>query len=299
MSINPNTSKRWSIKNDEIKIDVAEYGAELKKLESKKGVNYIWCSDPKYWSYCAPFLWPSVGTLKDKETYYEGKLYQVRQHGILRNQDFKMVDIKDDEITFENEYNEETLKEYPYKYKVVVNYKLDGKKLYTNVTIYNLNDKMMPFSFGGHPAFNCPIYEGEDFKDYRIVFEKEESFDSPHCSPKGLLDYSVIDARYRNLKELYLTKNMFFLDTIIDTNVKSQEVELLNKDNKGIRFTFKGFKTLALWTPFNDAPFICIEPWNGYNDLVDSDKDFVKKDGIIKLEAKGEYKATYVMEIIE
>ena len=290
--------KRWSIKNEYLSAEICEYGAELKKLECK-GIDYIWYSDPKYWSYCAPILWPSVGTLKDKEAYFKGKLYKHTQHGLLRNQDFKLVSLKDDEIVLENYYNDNTLSMYPYKYHAIISYKLEGKKIYTKVEIINLDSDVMPFNIGGHPAFNCPMYDGDKFNDYVIEFEKEETFASPHIMPNATLDFSRIDARYNNLKVLNLNKNMFFLDTIINTNVKSKSVKLLNKDGKGIKFDFDGFKTLAIWTPFNDAPFVCIEPWNGYNDLIDSDKDFLKKKDLIKLNSNEKYSVGYTIEIID
>lgn len=292
-------SARWTLKNEYLNIEVSEYGAELKKLESSKGVNYIWCSDPKYWSYSAPILWPVVGTLRDKETYFNGVLYKHRQHGILRNQDFKLVSKSEAELCFENEYSSDTLKEYPFKYKARISYKIDGKKVYTNIEIENLDDKDMPFNIGGHPAFNCPIYDGEKFSDYVVEFSEEESFDSPHIMPNATLDFSRVDARYRGLTTLNLTKNMFFLDTIINTNVKSKSVKLLNPKGLGIKFSFDGFKTLAIWTPFNDAPFVCLEPWNGYNDLVDSDKDFLKKADLIILKPNEKYKVGYIMEVID
>ena len=292
-------SERWTLKNEYLTIEVSEYGAELKKLQGSNGVSYLWCSDPKYWGYSAPFLWPVVGTLRDKETYFDGKLYKLRKHGILRNSEFKLVSKTDNELCFENEYDSETLKEYPFKYRARINYKIDGKCLYTNIEIENLDNKDMPFNIGCHPAFNCPIFEGEKFSDYVVEFEKEEYFDSPHIMPNATLDFSRIDARYRGLKTLNLTKNMFFLDTIINTNVKSKSVKFLNPKGLGLKFSFDGFKTFAMWTPFNDAPFICLEPWNGYNDLVDSDKDFLKKADLITLKPNDKYKVGNIIEIID
>lgn len=290
--------KRWSIKNEWLKAEICEYGAELKKLECN-GIDYIWYSDPKYWSYSAPFLWPICGALKDHETYIKGDLYKLTKHGVLRNQDFNLVSLKDDEIILESYYNDDTLSKYPYKYKAVVSYKLECKKIYTKIEIINLDSDLMPFNIGAHPAFNCPIYPGDKFNDYVIEFEEEETFASPHIMPNATLDFSRIDARYNGLKVLNLNKNMFFLDTIINNNLKSKSVKLLNKESKGLKLSFDGFSTLSIWTPFNDAPFICIEPWIGYNDLVDSDKDFLKKKDLIKLNSNEKYSIGYTIEILD
>ena len=32
---------------------------------------------------------------------------------------------------------------------------------------------------GGHPAFNVPLVDGEDFTDYKVKFEKPETADCP------------------------------------------------------------------------------------------------------------------------
>ena len=74
---------------------------------------------------------------------------------------------------------------------------------------------------------------------------------------------------------------------------------LLNKENKGIKFSYPGFKTLAIWTPFNDAPFVCLEPWIGYNDHHDTKGYFKDKDDIITLKPNEEFSAAFIVEIIK
>ena len=40
--------------------------------------------------------------------------------------------------------------------------------------IKNTGDKEMPFSFGLHPGFNCPLCEEERFEDYTMRFSNPE-----------------------------------------------------------------------------------------------------------------------------
>ena len=40
--------------------------------------------------------------------------------------------------------------------------------------VKNTGEEDMPFFVGGHPAFRCPLFEGEDYTDYKLVFEKPE-----------------------------------------------------------------------------------------------------------------------------
>ena len=80
----------------------------------------------------------------------------------------------------------------------------------------------------------------------------------------GTLNF-VDTIKYEKVKELQLNYKYFEIDAIVNPKVKSQSVKLVNKDNKGIKFDFKGFPSLAIWTKPN-APFVCLEPWIGYAD---------------------------------
>ena len=64
------------IQNEILKAEIALKGAELKGL-SGNDIEYIWKGNPKYWNRSAPFLFPIVGTLKDKETYINGDLFKM------------------------------------------------------------------------------------------------------------------------------------------------------------------------------------------------------------------------------
>lgn len=289
---------RQKISNGLISIEVADHGAELKSLKCD-GVEYIWYSKEEYWKYCAPFLFPMVGTLKDKQTIINDKVYKIPQHGIVRIQDFKFLGAGENSLSFVNEWSDEFLDIYPFKYQFKVNYYLNGYELKTEIIIKNLGDIDMPFNIGGHPAFNIPMFENEEFTDYRIEFEKKETFESPRVMSNATLNFDESAMSCKDIDHIDLNKNLFNIDTIINTNVKSKSVKLLNKENKGIKFSYPKFKTLAIWTPFNDAPFVCIEPWIGYNDHHDSKGYFVEKDDIVTLKPNEEFTVEYMIEIIK
>lgn len=47
----------------------------------------------------------------------------------------------------------------------------------------------MPYFIGAHPAFNCPLVEGEKYEDYSLEFSEVESCSIPKSFPEtGLLD---------------------------------------------------------------------------------------------------------------
>lgn len=286
------------LENKNIKIEVSLNGAELKSLKSD-GIEYIWYSRPEFWRFCAPFLFPIVGTLKDKETIINGKMYQIPQHGIIRTSLFEYLGIKDNVMSFENKYSEESLKTYPFKYLFHVDYILEDNKLETKITITNLGDEVMPFNLGGHPAFNVPLYERDTFEDYSVYFEENETFVSPKVMSNATLNFSESAMKCENISKIDLKKSLFDIDTIVLPKVKSKSVKLLNKNMKGIKFSYPEYSTLAIWTPYNEAPFVCLEPWIGYNDRHDTNKEYITKDNIVFLKGKESFTASYIIELIK
>ena len=281
-----------------IAIEVNSTGAELKSMINE-GIDYIWCSDPKYWNRSAPVLFPVCGKLKDLETYIDGKLYHIGQHGFLRDLEFDFVSEENGTIVYRNTYNDETLKIYPYKYQAEIAYTILDDGVKTEFRIKNIDDKEIMFNIGGHPAINCPLYPEEDFNDYTIHFEKPEVVNSPLIMKDATLDFNTTVLHYPSLTNLLLKKEIFYIDTIIINNVKSRVVTLTNRNKQGIKFSFENFSTLAIWTPHNDAPFVCIEPWQGYNDVIDSDKQYAHKADLVHLKPNEEYRCSYTIEILK
>ncbi len=292
-------NNKYQLKNEEAIVEIASIGAELKSLRTKNEIEYIWNGNPKYWNFSAPFLFPIIGTLRDKKTIIDNKEYFIKQHGLLRHQEFSVIQHTSDYILLKNEFNNETLSVYPFKYQAFVEYKLNGKSLITKITIVNIDKRSIMFNLGGHPGFCCPIYQDEKFSDYTLFFSKPETFSSPKVTKEATLDFSESVLSFSNLTVLPLEKKMFDIDTIIIPKVKSKSVSLLNSNKKGLKFSFDNFKTLAIWTPTNDAPFLCLEPWIGYNDHHDTDHNFNKKDDLIILAVNEEISVNYQIDIID
>ena len=287
----------YKIKNEYLELTVSSHGAEKQSLVSNKGVSYLRDID-SYWNRHAPLLFPIVGKLRDLKTFINNKEYHMGQHGFLRDQEFDLYKQTENSITLINKFSEETLKMYPFEYKVLVTYTLDGKTLHTNFEVVNDDYQVIPFNFGGHPGFKCPLYDGENFEDYTVKFEKEENFDAPSVVPtNGTLDFDHT-VRYDHIKDLKLDYKYFEIDAIVIPNVKSHSVKLVNKEDKGIKFDFEGFPTLAIWTKPN-APFVCLEPWIGNADKYNSNYQFIEKNDMVFLNPGDKFDATYSITILD
>lgn len=291
---------QYSIKNQYLTAIINSVGAELYSLKSNLGIEYIWQRDSKYWNRCAPVLFPIVGNLRDKKTIINGNEYHMTIHGFLRDQEFEVFHQSEKEISFVNTFSSETFKVYPFKYKAIITYTLIGKLIRTNYKIVNENEEALPFNIGGHPAFNCPLYEGEKFSDYTIYFSEPETFQSPKVETNGTLNFDAAARSFTNLTKIELDWELFNIDTIVIPRVRSKSVNLLNKNNKGIKFSFPNFISFAIWSPYGkNAPFVCLEPWIGYGDRYNTDYHFEKKDNIIHLKSLEEFNVYYDIEIIE
>jgi galactose mutarotase-like enzyme len=145
--------------------------------------------------------------------------------------------------------------------------------------------KPMFFSLGGHPGCNCPFFENENYEDYFIEFEVPETDETWLVSKEGLIENESIPF-LNNSKTLPLRKDLFAKDALIFKNLKSNHVSLKSK-NHGIALTvdISEFEYLGLWAKPN-APFICIEPWLGISDAINTNQYFTKKEGIQRLDAK-------------
>lgn len=291
---------QYSIKNQYLTAIINSLGAELHSLKSDLGIEYIWQRNPKYWERCAPVLFPIVGNLRDKKTIINDQEYHMTIHGFLRDQEFEVFHQSEKEISFVNTFSSETFKVYPFKYKAIITYTLIGKALRTNYKIVNEYEETLPFNIGGHPAFNCPLYEGEKFSDYTIYFSEPETFQSPKVEKNGTLNFDIAARSFTNLTKLELNWELFNIDTIVIPRVRSKSVSLLNKKDKGIKFSYPNFISFAIWSPYGkNAPFVCLEPWIGYGDRYNTDYQFVRKDNIINLKSLEEFNVYYDIEIIE
>ncbi len=286
----------YSLRYKDIQISINSRGAEQEHL-LYKGKDYMRERD-EFWNRKAPFLFPIVGKLRDLKTYINGNLYSMNQHGFLRDREFELETKSENSLTFINTFSDDTLKLYPFKYQVRIKYEIKENGLAIDIEVTNKGKDKMYFNIGGHPGFRLPMYEGDKFEDYKVVFEQVENFDAPTVNlENGTLDFNHT-IKYDNIDKINLDYKYFEIDAIVNPRVKSKYVKLINKNNKGIKFSYYGFNSLAIWTKVN-APFVCLEPWMGYADHTDSDYNFIKKDDIVSLKTNEVYKCGYMIEILD
>ncbi len=272
-----------TLANSLLKITVAGRGAELKSITAlADGTEYLFDSDPVWWKYSSPVLFPIVGKVNGGKYRAEGQTFELGQHGFARTTDFWLVDATDNTLTFALESNAATLKVYPYKFRLEISFELDGNEVKVFWKVANVDNKEIYFSIGAHPALRCPLCFGETFEDCYLKFNQPEKSARLVLTADGLTHDRIptLDGT-----ELNLNYEIFKGDALIFDDLKSDEVSVCSrKSSKSITVRAKNFPYWGFWTPAKGgAPFVCIEPWLGHADYVDFNGELKDKEGIIKL----------------
>lgn len=266
------------IRNGRYKVTVSDKGAELQSFyDLKNDLEYIWNGDKKIWNERSPLLFPVVGMQKDGYYEYGGRQFSMPMHGFAKLCSFSPAGAGRDYISYLLSASEVTLRHYPFNFELLVTYSLKISSLSIQFKIKNLSGKLMPFSLGAHPAFRVPIAGSDPYTDYFLEFEQMETA-SRFPLRERLLSGPVPYLKAQ--KTLALTPVLFNDGALIFKDLKSRRIELKSKNSShGVRVDFKDFSYLGLWA-FPNAPYICIEPWNGIASSQTSSHDIFQKEGI-------------------
>lgn len=275
-----------------VSAQVSSMGAELVSF-AVDGREYLWQADPAFWGKHAPILFPIVGSLRNDEAQSAQGLCRMPRHGLARINEHRLVEVAEDgsAVTYEFEDSAETLEAYPYHFRLNMTYAIAGEAtLEQTFTVTNTGDADMPFSVGGHPAFNVPApgAEGESFEDYVIEFERPWTCEAPTIAEGGLLTFDTSTCPVDDASALPITHELFANDAIMLTDVPGGALSLRGtKSGRGVRVEFADFPYIGVWSALGDAPFVALEPWTGHATLTSEDDVLEHKRGITIL-APGE-----------
>lgn len=260
-------------------------GAMLNSL-NKNNTEYLWQGDAKYWAGQAPVCFPITGVLPNGEMQAFGKRCTMKRHGVARINPFEVLEQHKNSVTFVQKSDENTKRDFPFDYELKIKYTINGDTVTNEYTVTNTGEDKLPFVIGGHPAFNCPLSNGEKFEDYKVVFDK--NITKPCLRPDhhtGLVNV------YENFDEMHggdtlsLVHELFEeKDALIFENCEAKSATLIGKSGKGIKIEFQDMNNLLIWSAVGNAPFVALEPWTGLASCNDEDGLFEHKRGMTVLE---------------
>lgn len=286
-----------TISDGHVTASVDATGAQLMSLRTDAG-EYLWQGDERFWPRRAPVLFPIVGCLRDnRATSAQGEV-RLQRHGIARLYDHAVVAQTPSSVTYELASTDETRVAYPFDFRLNMTYAVEDGTLSQTFAVTNAGDVPLPFTLGGHPAFNVPApgCEGESFSDYELVFPEAWTAEVPTIDAAGLHDFSKTHELFRDSDRLRLSHDLIArLLTLVFVEVPGRGVRLVGPSGHGVEVSFDGFDYLGVWTSSPEAPFVAIEPWVGCATAYDESEVFEEKRGTITLEPGQSCEKTFSM----
>lgn len=246
--------------------DIDPFGAELCVLRDGEGRDLLYDGDPRWWTGRAPLLFPIVGALAGGAYRLGREAWPLPQHGFARHSLFTVEAREPDSVSFRLRENEESRGVYPFPFQLDVTYAVAGAALSVQALVTNRGRRPMPMALGFHPAFRWPLPYGGAREEHELEFEVPERGQVFRPDGDGLLTgprRTPVHADGR----LPLNDDLLADGAIVFKELASQRVIYGVRGRRRIAVDFAGMPSLGVWSkPRADAPFLCVEPWQGYAD---------------------------------
>lgn len=267
----------YTIQSDLLQVTVSSVGAELTSIRYK-GEEKLWQNPTGTWAGHSPVLFPVCGHCGCK---VNGKEYPMPAHGVVRKEEFTLVEQEEKRLKFSFSSNEKTKRAYPFDFVFSVIYQVNGNALSIIYDVENPTKTPLWFFCGGHESFNLAT----DVDGYKLVFDETEKLVHLPHDGGGYLSGEKVE--FGTGKEFVLPVEYLLKgNTIIFGGIKSGGLYLSKTSGEKVaRVEFKDFSNLLLWRPSADAKMICIEPWLNLPDLSgQEDVEFSQKAGAVKVD---------------
>lgn len=261
--------------------EINTLGAELWALRDGEGRDLLWNGEVAFWTGRAPILFPIVGAVAGDRYRVGGKSFTLPRHGFARRRRFSVLEAHDSRVTLRLASDDATRAVYPFDFMLDLTFALTGARLDATADLTNAGDGPLPASFGYHPAFLWPLPYGTARADHAIQFDAAETACLVRPDENGLLDPaaqpSPVDGR-----TLRLDDSLFADGALVFTELAGRGATYGASTGPRLRIDYPDSPHLGIWS-LPSAPFVCIEPWQGYADPAGFDGEIWDKPGIVRL----------------
>lgn len=252
----------YRIENEYLCVTVTTWGAQIKSVVRKSdGVEHIWQADKSVWPFHTPILFPYCGRLVDGRFAAKGAVYEAPPHGFARHMEHALVEQRENCLVLELCSCSETLERFPYDFRLVSTFTLEGETLHHMLTVENTDSDKLPFGIGYHPGFTVPFDKEHTASDYELRFSERESPLCLNTKPDGLVHKET----YRlgsDIQSLPVGAELFANDGHCMTELKSAALGIYEKNSgRAVVCRIAGFPYVLLWSKPGEPKFVCIEPW--------------------------------------
>jgi galactose mutarotase-like enzyme len=224
-------------------------------------------------------LFPIVGGLKDNTLRHLGQAFPMPKHGFARDLAFTWIQRTATACALELKDDAGTRAAYPFPFRLMVAYALEGPGLRMTVTLHNPAEAALPASLGLHPAFRWPLVPGLAKTVHRLVFEADEPAPIRRLDAAGLLKPDPQPTPIQG-RTLPLREDLFTEDALLFLEPRSRGLRFEAEGGPALALRWEGFPRLGVWTrPVPGPAFLCIEPWEGYASPAGWDGEFSEKPG--------------------
>jgi len=288
-----------TIENELLRVRVNLNGGSLTSIYDKVNDNeLLYQPNGKSWNGQDVVIFPFVARLKDSKYEYNGNTYSMKNHGLIRYNELKVLNQASTSITLGYDYNEDTLKQYPYKFHFEIIYSLNENELIISYKIKNIDDKTIYYEFGGHPALKASGYE----TNKEFVYENTTlKFYSDIETKRYVLDdtgsYITNEEKAFLSKDIILNKEFITKDKTLIYDIKGINNVRLFTNGHIYSFDISEAEILALWTMPGFADYICVEPWWGIPDYINPNPELKDKPLMHSLKCGEEENKKYSIKI--
>lgn len=220
------------LRNENVSVTLKSLGGELTSIKDASGTEYLWQGNPDFWSGQAPVLFPIVGCLRNgTASIGDSKTCSFGRHGLARRLEFTLVSSSETCAVYSLKADDSTKEQYPYDFELQMIYELTDHGVKVSHKVINHGDIVMPYCIGGHPAFNCPVYEGENFEDYIVEFEQPETAACAQLTDDGLINNNDRIPVLDHETVIHVKHSLFYKDALIFDQLKSRTVALKHKES--------------------------------------------------------------------
>jgi len=275
--------------NKRNRAQISLQGAEVIELThwntQNEVIPVLWKVDEQFWNRVSPILFPLVGKVRDNQYEVDGIMYSLPQHGFARNQQFDCIESTENSCKLILKNNTESLLVFPFEFELIVEYTIENEQLFVRNTVVNTSvTNSLFYSIGAHPGFQLQ----SNLSDYHVELENRHG--APLNGDFSFKRYLIKNGLYTGETEilafvngqLKLNNDLFSSDAIVFKNEDIGGVSIFRGTDLLVNLKCPNAPYWGIWTKPN-APFLCIEPWDGIADKQDHDFNFLKKEGIIQL----------------
>ena len=269
----------YILENDYLKVTLTTRGAQLKSVVRKcDGVEHMWQADKSHWGYHAPILFPFCGKVKDGIIEARGQHFEnLPQHGFARIGKHTLLEHTANTVVFALQQSEATYAMWPYDFRLVTTYRLDGDTVHHTLTVFNTDSEPISFGIGYHPGFTIPFDDAHTYRDYEFRFDVPQS---PLClnqQPGGLLQGDVYYLAY-NTDTIAIDENLFSNDSHCMVGLTAKTLGVYEKGTgRGVVCDISAFPYTLIWSKPGMPRFVCIEPWHAIPSAQEGDHKWEHK----------------------